>query len=144
MKRFTFRLERLLQWRSLEKEQEEGRLQALFAEAERLEDQRIALESGGRVAEESVLRPDVLMEERQALGNYRRFLANERRRLLQLRKELASRIEVQRRVLVEAERKLEALKNMRDDKLTDWRAKVDKEQTDMVDELVVARWGRPA
>lgn len=144
MKRFTFRLERLLQWRTLQKEQEEGRLQALFAEAERLEVQRIALESGGRSAEESVLRPDVLIEERQALGNYRRFLALERQRLLRLRKELESRIEAQRRLLVEAERKVEALKNMRDDKLTEWRGRMDKEQADFVDGLVVARWRRPA
>ncbi len=142
MKRFTFRLERLLQWRTLQKEQEEGRLQALFAEVERLEAQQLALDASGRSAEASVLRPDVLIEERQALGNYRRFLTVERQRLLGLRKELAGRVEAQRLLLVEAERKVEALKNMRDDKLTQWRGQMDKEQADTVDELVVARWGR--
>lgn len=144
MKRFVFRLERLLQWRTLQKEQEEGRLQSLFSEAERLEVERISLETDARSAENSVLRPDVLIEERQALGNYRRFLSGERQRLLRLRKELESRIQVQRQILVEAERKVEALRNMRDDKSAEWRRQLEKEQGDLVDELVVARWRRPS
>lgn len=144
MKRFTFRLERLLQWRTLQKEQEEGRLQALFAEAERLEVERISLETGSRSAEQSVLRPDVLIEERLALGNYRRFLSGERQRLLGLRTGLESRIQVQRQILVEAERKVEALRNMRDDKSAEWRRQLEKEQGDLVDELTVARWRRPS
>jgi flagellar export protein FliJ len=142
LKRFAFRLERLLQWRTVEQEREEGRLQALFSEAERLEAERITLETRGRLAEESVLRPDVLIEERQALGNYRRFLSSERQRLMRLRTELQSRIEAQRLLLVEAERKVEALTHMRDAKLAEWRSQMDKEQGDFVDELVVARWGR--
>jgi flagellar export protein FliJ len=144
LKRFAFRLERLLQWRTVEQEREEGRLQALFSEAERLEAERIALETRGRLAEESVLRPDVLIEERQALGNYRRFLSSERQRLMRLRTELQSRIEAQRLLLVEAERKVEALTQMREAKLAEWRSQTDKEQGDFVDELVVARWKRPA
>jgi flagellar export protein FliJ len=126
----------------VEQEREEGRLQALFSEAERLEAERIALETRGKLAEESVLRPDVLIEERQALGDYRRFLSSERQRLMRLRTELQSRIEAQRLLLVEAERKVEALTHMRDAKLAEWRSQTDKEQGDFVDELVVARWGR--
>lgn len=143
MKRFVFRLDRLLQWRTVEKEQQESRLRALFSEAARLEAERAALEDGARFAEESVLRPDVLLEEQQALGNYRRFVAGERQRLADLRAELDGRIEAQRRVLVEAERKVEALKNMRDDKQAEWRSQADKEQGDFVDGLVVARWKQP-
>ena len=143
MRRFTFRLERLLQWRILQREQEEGRLRRLFSEAERLEAERISLENGAQAAEESVRRPDVLHEERLALGNYRRFLANERLRLLRLRAELESRIQAQRRLLVEAERKVEALSHMRADKLSEWRNQAEKEQGDFVDELVAARWRRP-
>ena len=90
------------------------------------------------MAEESVLRQDVFIEERQALGNYRRFLTNERLRLGRLRTELEGRIEAQRLLLVEAERKLEALRN----KQAAWRCQMEKEQGDLVDELVVARWRR--
>jgi flagellar export protein FliJ len=142
VKKFAFRLERLLQWRTLEREQEEGRLQALFSELEQLDAARRALEGNLESAEESVLRPDVFTEERQALDGYRRFVTNERKRLLGLRGELETRIEKQRLVLVEAERKVEALSRMRDDKKAEWRAELDKEQENMVSELVVARWGR--
>jgi flagellar export protein FliJ len=143
LKRFTFRLERLLQWRALQREQEEGRLRKLFSVAERLEAERISLEKSANAAEDSVQRPDVLTEERQALGNYRRFLANERLRLLRLRAEIENRIQAQRRLLLEAERKVEALAHMRDDKLSEWRSQADKEQGDFVDGLVAARWRRP-
>lgn len=144
MKKFAFRLDRLLQWRTVEKEQEEGRLQALFSQLEQLDAARRALEQNAELAENSVLRPDVLTEERQALDGYRRFIAIERQRLLGLRAELETRIEKQRLVLVEAERKVEALNRMRDDKKAEWRAQADKEQEDLVAELVVARWGRRA
>jgi flagellar export protein FliJ len=144
LKRFTFRLERLLQWRTLEKEQQEGRLRGLFSELERLEAERILLENNARAAEESVQRPDVLNEELQALGNYRQFQARERQRLLRLRTELDNRIQAQRRLLVEAERKVEALKQMRDEKIAEWRNQADKEQGDFVGGLVVARWRRPS
>jgi flagellar export protein FliJ len=128
----------------LEKEQEEGRLRGLFSELERLEAERILLENNAQEAEKSVRRPDVLNEELQALGNYRRFQARERQRLLRLRAELENRIQAQRRLLVEAERKVEALKHMRDDKQAAWRGEADKEQGDFVDGLVVARWRRPS
>jgi len=144
VKKFTFRLERLLQWRALEKEREEGRLQALFSELEQLDAARRALERNAELAEESVLRPDVLTEERQALDSYRRFIASERQRLLRLRAELETRIEKQRLVLVEAERKVEALSRMRDDKRAEWRIQADKEQEDLGSELGIARWGRQA
>ncbi|MDR3719735.1 MAG: hypothetical protein P4K98_13110 [Bryobacteraceae bacterium] len=142
MKKFAFRLERLLQWRTLEREQAEGRLQALFSELEQLDAARRALEESLESAEESVLRPDVLTEERHALDGYRRFIASEKQRLLGLRAELETRIEKQRLVLVEAERKVEALSRMRDDKKAEWRVELDKEQEELVSELVVARWGR--
>lgn len=142
MRKFTFRLERLLQWRVHERQREEGRLQALFTELERLDTARLAVERNAESAEESVLRPDVLIEERQALGCYRRFVAGERARLLRLRAELETRIETQRSALVDAERKVEALSRLRDDKLAEWRSQLGKEEEDLVSELVVARWGR--
>ena len=142
MKKFAFRLERLLQWRIVEQEREEGKLQLLFAEQERLDEMTRCLERNADAAEQSVLRPDVLIEERQALGGYRRFVAGEKQKLLRLRADLETRIEGQRRLLVEAERKVEALTQMRDDKRAEWRGQVDKEQEELVSELVIARWGR--
>ncbi len=142
MKKFTFRLQRLLQWRIVEREREEGRLQALVSELQRLDAARLAVERNAESAEKSMLRPDVLIEERQALGGYRRFIAGERQRLARLRGELGSRIEAQRRVLVEAERNVEALRLMRDEKQAQWRREVDKEQEELISELVTARWGR--
>jgi len=142
MKKFTFRLERLLQWRALEKEQQEGRLRALLADLKQLDAARRALEQRAQLAEDSVLGPGVLNEERQALDGYRRAVKAERQRLLQQRTELESRVAKQREVLVEAERRVDALNRMRDDKKAAWRFELDKEQENLVSELVIARWGR--
>lgn len=142
MKKFAFRLERLLQWRVIEKEREEGRLQALFAELERLDAARATLERNAEAAEKSVVRPDVLTEELLALSGYRRFTADQKLKLLRLRADLETRIYEQRRLLVEAERKVEALTQMRDEKKATWRGQADKEQEELVSELVIGRWGR--
>lgn len=142
MKKFAFRLERLLQWRVIEKEREEGRLQALFAELERLDAARATLERNAEAAEKSVVRPDVLTEELLALSGYRRFTADQKLKLLRLRADLETRIDAQRRLLVEAERKVEALTQMRDEKKATWRGQADKEQEELVSELVIGRWGR--
>ncbi len=142
MKKFAFRLERLLQWRVIEKEHEEGRLQALFGELERLDAARATLERNAEAAEKSVVRPDVLTEELLALSGYRRFTADQKLKLLRLRADLETRIDAQRRLLVEAERKVEALTQMRDEKKATWRGQADKEQEELVSELVIGRWGR--
>lgn len=142
MKKFSFRLERLHQWRVLEREQEEGRLKLLFADLEQLDNARRALERKAEQAELSVVRSDVLLEERQALAGYRRYIAGEKQKLARLKSDLEVRIEQQRCVLVEAERKVEALAQMRDEKKAEWRSQADKEQEDLVSELVVARWGK--
>ena len=146
MKKFRFRLEQLRRWRETERDREEARLQALLAGLKQLERARRDLENAMQGAEQSVRpAPDAPLapiEELQALDSYRRHIKREQLRLAGLRAQLEVRVAAQRRVLVEAERKVEMLEHLREERLAEWKKELDKEQENLVAELVVARWAR--
>jgi flagellar export protein FliJ len=146
LKRFSFSLEQVRRWRESERDKEEARLQALFAELNQLERVRVELGNAAAKAEESVRptpeAPLPPIQELQALDSYRCYVRRECQRLVGLRSRLETRIATQRRILVEAERKLEVLDILREERLAEWKRDLDKEQEDLVAELVVARWAR--
>jgi flagellar export protein FliJ len=146
LKKFSFRLEQVRHWRESQRDQEEVRLQALFAELNQLERARVELGNAAAKAEQSVRptpdAPSPPIQELQALDSYRCYIRRECQRLAGLRPPLEARIVAQRRALVEAERKVEVLDLLRDERLEEWKKELDKEQEDLVAELVVARWAR--
>jgi len=142
MKKFAFPLERLRRWRELEREKEEVKLQALFAELENLNQAQAALDREMHGAEEFARRATPDLDELKALDNYRRWADCERLRMAQRRAHTERRIEEQRRILTESERKVEVLDQLKAEQGEAWRKELDKEQEQLVAELVVARWGR--
>jgi len=146
VRRFDFRLEQVRRWRELQRDQEEARLQALLAEFRRLETAGDDLAHAAALAEQSVRpTPDAPlgpMQELQALDSYRAHVRREFMRLANLRSRLDARINTQRRALLEAERKLEVLDTLRQERLAEWKKELDKEQEELVAELVVARWAQ--
>lgn len=146
MKKFEFRLEQVRRWRESERDKEEARLQALFAALNQLERARVELGNAAARAEQAVRpRPDAPLppvQELQALDSYRGYVRRECQRLASLRSPLEARIATQRRALTEAQRKVEILDLLREEKLEEWKKELDKEQEDLVAELVVARWAR--
>ena len=146
MKKFNFRLDQVLRWRETQRDNEETRLQALLSELRRLEATGDDLTRRIAIAEQSVRpTPDAPlgpMEEVQTLDSYRSYIRREFKRLVGLRSQLEARINAQRRTLSEAERKVEVLDILREERLDEWKKELDKEQEDMVAELVVARWAQ--
>ena len=102
MKKFNFRLEQVRRWRESQRDAEEARLQALFAELNQLERARVALGNAAAEADQAVRPgPDAPlppMLELQALDSYRDYVRRERRRLAGLRAPLQARIATQRRL----------------------------------------------
>ena len=146
LKKFNFSLEQVRHWRESERDKEEARLQALFAELNQLERARVELVNAAAKADQAVRpRPDAplpAMQELQVLDSYRGYIRRECQRLAGLRAPLEARIAAQRRALTEAERKVEILDLLREEKLEEWKKELDKEQEDLVAEMVVARWAR--
>jgi len=140
VKKFTFRLESLREWRTFEQEREEERMRQLFREGQELDSAAGALEEAAREADLFVRQGGLFSGEWQTLSSFRRHVSAERQRLGQARAALETRIDSQRRSLVEANRKVEVLNRLKADKREQWRQQLDKEQEETVAELVVARW----
>ena len=146
MKKFNFRLEQVRRWRESERDKEKFRLQALLTELRQLDwaqSQLVNAASGAELAVRPTPEaPLPSTEELQALDSYRGYVRRECQRLAGVRAQLEVRVNAQRRALVEAERKVEVLDILREQKLAEWKKDLDKEQEELVAELVVARWAR--
>ncbi len=145
MKKFRFPLEKLLNYRRGRLSAEQARLERLLAEQAAVERRRAALEREERLVMESLRRLPVLFSsDLAAAEGFRRFAAAECVRLLSEAGMLASRIEAQKNAVLSARREVEILERLREKRLHDWRAEIDKEMEQQVAELVVARWSRSA
>lgn len=145
MKKFRFPLEKLLNYRRGRLSAEQARLERLLAEQAAIERRRAALEREERLVMESLRRLPVLFSsDLAAAEGFRRFAAAECVRLLSEAGMLASRIEAQKNAVLSARREVEILERLREKRLHDWRAEIDKEMEQQVAGLVVARWSRSA
>jgi flagellar export protein FliJ len=142
MKRFAFRLERLLQWRRKEFDQEQERLRSLQTEWQSLadacrqvaDDQALALQQASRLA-------ILTAEEIRLLEQWRLYAVREIRRLETCMAEIQVRIEDQKSRLLEAHRRMQSLEKLRESQLEEWRTAGAKAEEASVEELVVSRWG---
>jgi len=75
-----------------------------------------------------------------ALDRFHRYALEENQRLVQSRIKSQERLEAQRRQVVEAHKQVRILEVLREKRLANWRSEADKEQEQLVSELVVAQW----
>lgn len=141
MKRFRFPLDRLMNWRKVQCDQEEARLGQLVAAASVLKQNRETLQVMADREYRLVLGSRApLSEELEALSAFRRHVASEDRRMGARLAEMTQQISGQRDRLLEARRKWEALSRLRGRRHQEWRLDADRQMEEMTGELVVARW----
>lgn len=141
MKKFRFPLEKLRAWRRSRFEAEEARLQALFAEQRRIHNQRERLAAEVEASLNQLAgQRTACAEELMALNSYCLYAQHEGRRLERTQRQAEQEIANQREQLLKARRDVEVLDSLREKRLAHWRAEADKEQENMVAELVIARW----
>ena len=141
MKKFRFPLQKLRDWRQIRFETEEARLSGMLHQRRQLTlaRQRLNEESEAALAAcvtAATLRSDELVW----LDSYRRFARAEAARIEGQMRGLETQIEAQRRQLLETRRSVMVLDGLKDRQHQQWRQEADKEQEEMVAELVVARW----
>jgi hypothetical protein len=143
MKRFRFRLESIREWRQLQLELEETKLQRLFEELRQLGACRAGLEADGRDAACAVL-STAIVEAQQlvALEAYRLHLRAEVERLRQQESACGARIAAQRQSVRKAERDLQLLEKLKQRRLAEWEREADKEQETLAAEVFLAKWRR--
>ena len=143
MKRFRFRLESVLRWRQLQLELEEEKLQQRFAELRALEQRQTALEAARAEAERTVLGAKaVAAEELAALDAHRRWVALQRERLAQAVADCQRRIQEQRAQVRKAEQNLKLLEKLKERRLGQWWAGLEKEFQALGEETYLAQWPR--
>ena len=134
MKKFTFELEKVLEFRNFEKEQAEGELsKALAVETEinnnlkTIAQQYAAVKAGMKGSKD--------FQDIMAQSRYNNLLDYQKEELLKQLAEAKLVTEQKREVLRECMKKTTALEKLRDKKLEDWKQAADYEEAEMLDEV---------
>jgi flagellar export protein FliJ len=141
MKKFKFPLESLRRYRTTQFEQEQLRLEAMFAELRKLEDRRIQLRAEVEQCRIQLqLLTVVPVDHLTALQAFRRHADEETKRIARMKISLSERIDQQKLALKLARRNVEALEKLKERRFQSWRLDVDREMEATVAELVIARF----
>lgn len=128
MKRFEFRLSRVLDFRREQADLERSRLQNLLAQVHRIDDEKECWEAQATDARHQVTQSaSVSGEELSALSGFERHIRNRTALLDQARQETQLQVRRQQVVVIEAERKVTLLLRLRQKKLAAWTQEEQKE-----------------
>ena len=148
MKRFAFRLERILEWRRSRMEEEQRALERLVAERASLEAEQARLEAAleqarGAVRQAAASGQALEAETLVALENFSRSVSNEQAVLEQRRAEIERRIAQQRVRLLAARRDLRVIEKLRERAYRAWERDCARELDALATEAYLARWREP-
>jgi hypothetical protein len=122
VKKFAFRLDRVLAWRKTQEQLEEAKLEKLHAEARALEFRRKTLDRERGHAAAAVTRAGTVTGfDLAALDAYRRSAANQASRLAASRLELDGRIAAQLQEVAGRRRDVRLIERLREQKFETWR-----------------------
>ncbi len=143
MRRFQFRLQSVLEWRLVQLDLEEAKLQVLFGERRRIDATIESLTAGRIEAERAVaFAATVEAEQLYALEAHKRYVARETARLREERTGCEKRIAAQRERVLKAERDLRLLERLKQHRWTEWETAFNREQGVFVAEAFLSRWHR--
>ena len=144
MKRFEFRLDRVLEWRQTELDLELAGLGRLTAEAQAIDRRRAEVEAERSAAEQSLVSSTTVeAQQLAALDAFRAWALQERVRLVQARTACETRIGEQRQRVLEARRRLRLLEKLKGTRKSEWEAEFSRETENLAGELYLARRARP-
>ncbi|MBP3742376.1 MAG: flagellar export protein FliJ [Treponema sp.] len=134
MKKFTFELEKVLEFRNFEKEQAEGELsKALAVETEINNNLKTIAQQYAAV--KASMKGSKDFQDIMAQSRYNNLLDYQKEELLKQLAEAKLVTEQKREVLRECMKKTTALEKLRDKKLEDWKQAADYEEAEMLDEV---------
>ncbi|MCL4796378.1 MAG: flagellar FliJ family protein [Bryobacteraceae bacterium] len=141
MKKFRFPLERLRAWRRVQLDAEQSRMRALLDEEQRVASRREALGLEMERARAGFAGGAAIPAfELAALNQFSIHVESETQKLKNLQRQVRQAIEQQRETLLAVRRESEVLERLRRRRYEEWRAESDREEENLVAELVVARW----
>ena len=142
MKKFTFRLERVREWREKQLAIEEARLERLYSERVLVEQSLALLEQEARESEAIVNRKTAVEAfELQAADGFRRYVIAQRAVFAAKLAGWDVRIAEQRQQLMETRRKFELLGKLKDKQWKTWNTDLAREMEIQAGEIFLAKWG---
>jgi hypothetical protein len=143
LKKFDFRLDRVMSWRQTMAQVEESKLQNLYAELRSIETCEAELVAERERSQQSVVSAaSVTGSELAVLDAFRRYAMAEHTRLEQRRADCMKRIGAQVQVVAQKRRDVKLLEQLRLSRLTTWRRELEREIDSHAEEAYLARWGR--
>lgn len=134
MKKFSFELQKVLEFRNFEKKQAEGELaKALAVETEI--NNNLALIAQQYAALKQQMKGNLNIEDVMSQSQYNNLLDFQKEELLKQLAEAKLVSEQKRKVLAECMKKTTALEKLREKQLEDWKAAADYEEAEFIDEL---------
>ncbi len=142
MRRFQFRLDSVLSWRTVELELEKSRLERLFAERRRWDAETMALEVRGRESARLIAAKTLDGQQLAALSNHRHYLEREAARMGAQRADCEKRIAAQQQLVVKAERAVRLLERLKERRLAEWNFDFNREMEALASETFLSKWAR--
>jgi flagellar export protein FliJ len=143
MKTFSFRLERVLEWRQVQLDVEQSALGRVAAEFARWETVLANLGNARAKAEGLVQSGPVDGADLGALASYQEHIEQQRKTALDRRRDCAARLEKQRARLLQARRDHRLLEKLRQVRRAEWETAVDREFEALAAETYLAQWEPP-
>ena len=143
MKKFTFPLGRVLDWRATQARIEESVLERLYAELRAIDSSEAALKRQRADSERALITSSTAMgAELAALDSFRRFTVAEHTRLEKLRADCSKRIAAQIQVVAAKRRDVRLLEHLRDRRRESWNQDFNREIDAQADEAYLAKFTR--
>ena len=134
MKKFTFELEKVLEYRNFEKQQAEGELaKAIAVETEINENLKKIAQNYAAV--KAQMKGSLSFQDMMAGSQYNNLLEYQKEELLKQLAEAKVVTEQKRDVLRECMKKTTALEKLKEKQLADWKQAADYEEAELLDEV---------
>ena len=134
MKKFTFELEKVLEYRNFEKQQAEGELAKALAVETEINDNLKKIAQNYASVKES-MKGNLNFQDVMAQSQYNNLLEYQKEELLKQLAQAKLITEQKREVLRECMKKTTALEKLREKQLADWKAAADYEEAELLDEV---------
>ncbi len=141
MKKFTFPLSRVMDFRRMQARLEEVKLESLYAALRALDTRDAALIEQKVQSEKSLKSaPSVTGHDLETFGQYREAMKAEQTRMDRARAECRTKIEAQLAVLTVKRREVKLLEHLKEQRFEKWEKEMHKEIDHQAEEAYLAKW----
>jgi flagellar export protein FliJ len=143
MTTFTFRLQRVLDWRRTQLQLAEARIEQQVAALAGIDQARAELDNTGQRTELEVRQfAGLAGGDLSALGSFRLSIRARTAQLAVKRVECQKELAARQAVVVEARRRCRLLDRLKERRLTEWQSAADRELDEVAADSYLAQWAR--